>query len=147
MVRIERTVTEKGDRLIACRDIEAQGIVYRLPVQRETGVPSYRTIQTGPGSHVDDLECLAYLNHSCRPNTRILFSQGQLLVEALCRIGCGEELTFFYPSTEWDMARPFACHCQATTCLGRIAGAKYLPPDVRARYYLSPHIHLLYLRG
>jgi len=36
----------------------------------------------------------------------------------------GDELTFFYPSTEWDMAQPFDCLCGAPTCRGRISGAK-----------------------
>ncbi len=36
----------------------------------------------------------------------------------------GDELTFFYPYTEWAMAQPFDCFCGAATCRGRIAGAR-----------------------
>ena len=35
----------------------------------------------------------------------------------------GDRLTYFYPSTEWAMARPFACRCGAEGCLGWIGGA------------------------
>lgn len=35
----------------------------------------------------------------------------------------GDELTFFYPSSEWAMAQPFDCFCGAPTCRGRIDGA------------------------
>lgn len=36
----------------------------------------------------------------------------------------GEELTFFYPSTEWNMDQPFDCECKKPTCFGSISGAK-----------------------
>ena len=32
---------------------------------------------------------------------------------ALRPISEGDELTFFYPSTEWAMAEPFECGCGA----------------------------------
>lgn len=35
----------------------------------------------------------------------------------------GDELTFFYPSSEWTMAQPFNCFCGASNCRGRIDGA------------------------
>lgn len=38
----------------------------------------------------------------------------------------GDELTFFYPSTEWDMAQPFDCHCGSENCLGKVRGASEL---------------------
>jgi len=38
-------------------------------------------------------------------------------------IAPGDELTFFYPSSEWAMAQPFDCFCGAATCRGRIDGA------------------------
>jgi hypothetical protein len=36
----------------------------------------------------------------------------------------GEELTFFYPSTEWNMDQGFSCFCGTDSCLGYIGGAK-----------------------
>lgn len=35
----------------------------------------------------------------------------------------GDELTFFYPSSEWAMAQPFDCFCGSSNCRGRIDGA------------------------
>jgi len=29
----------------------------------------------------------------------------------------GDDITFFYPSTEWDMAQGFDCNCGAKVCL------------------------------
>ena len=52
----------------------------------------------------------------------------------------GDELTFFYPSTEYDMAQPFKCRCGEKECRGTIAGAKDMPFDVLRKYWLSSHI-------
>ena len=41
----------------------------------------------------------------------------------------GDELTFFYPSTEWDMAQGFDCFCGAKTCRGFISGAKNMKKE------------------
>jgi hypothetical protein len=40
----------------------------------------------------------------------------------------GQELTFFYPSTEWDMDQGFDCFCGSENCLGYIGGAKNMTP-------------------
>ena len=39
----------------------------------------------------------------------------------------GEELSFFYPSTEWEMQAPFICLCGASNCIHVVAGARFLP--------------------
>lgn len=62
-------------------------------------------------------------------------------VLAAHNILAGEDLTFFYPSTEWDMDQPFDCFCGAENCLGRIEGAKVLTPEQASRYRLSKHIN------
>lgn len=38
-------------------------------------------------------------------------------------LSIGDELTFFYPSSEWAMAQPFDCFCSSSNCRGRIDGA------------------------
>lgn len=50
------------------------------------------------------------------------------------------QVTFFYPSTEWDMDEPFQCMCGTDKCLGRIAGAKQMPRPVLDQYKLNSHI-------
>nr|POE81221.1 hypothetical protein CFP56_78529 [Quercus suber] len=55
----------------------------------------------------------------------------------------GEDVTFFYPSSEWDMQQPFQCNCGSSKCVGEIKGAKYLSKDVLDRYWLNPHIEEL----
>ena len=55
----------------------------------------------------------------------------------------GEELTFFYPSTEWEMAQPFECRCGEKECCGRITGARDMDVGILRKYWLSAHIEEL----
>ncbi|MDF1838164.1 MAG: SET domain-containing protein-lysine N-methyltransferase [Planctomycetota bacterium] len=99
--------------------------------------PSRYSVQVGWQEHVetwvpleDDTSLdscqVRYMNHSCRPNTRIVDRQ----VVALRDIGVREELTFDYNTTEWEMAESFPCECGH--CGGqRIAGFKILSAEGR----------------
>ena len=49
----------------------------------------------------------------------------------------GDELTFFYPSTEWKMVQPFDCFYKSEHCLGTIDGALSLDPEVLKRNQTS----------
>ncbi|KAG2428452.1 hypothetical protein HXX76_011572 [Chlamydomonas incerta] len=96
-------------------------------------------MQTGPTSHIIlEPAYLQNINHSCAPNT--FWNATSMQFEALEDVAPGSQLTFFYPSTEWDMETPFDCCCGAAGCLGRIAGAKHLSDEQFARYRLNQHI-------
>lgn len=87
--------------------------------------PSYLTVQIDTNQHILLLPIeLQYVNHSCNPNC--FFNTSSMCLEALQQINTGEELTFFYPSTEWDMDQSFRCNCNHVECLQEIKGAKYL---------------------
>ncbi|KAF9045700.1 hypothetical protein BDZ89DRAFT_134310 [Hymenopellis radicata] len=92
---------------------------------------SYRTVQCGPKSldHVELNSDFVYVNHSCEPNLAFdlsAASRNDWCIRAERDIRVGQPLTFFYPSTEWDMDEAFRCQCGTPTCLGEIRGAKYL---------------------
>lgn len=55
----------------------------------------------------------------------------------------GEELTFFYPSTEWDMDQGFNCFCGSENCLGYIGGAKHMTPAQLEGRWINAHIREL----
>jgi hypothetical protein len=61
-------------------------------------------------------------------------------VVALKPIAEGDEMTFFYPSTEWDMAQPFKCQCGSNKCLGEIRGAAHIDLKVLRTYTLTRFI-------
>jgi hypothetical protein len=55
----------------------------------------------------------------------------------------GDELTFFYPSTEWDMAQKFECSCKEQGCAGTIGGANDMTEELLSKYWLNKHIEEL----
>lgn len=101
--------------------------------------PTYLTVQVGHDQHITlRPEFLQYINHSCRPN--VFFDTSRLELLCLNPIEAGDEFTFFYPSTEWDMAQPFICQCGEPGCLQLIQGAAHLSADTLARYRLTDFI-------
>ncbi|HLG39474.1 MAG TPA: SET domain-containing protein-lysine N-methyltransferase [Chitinophagaceae bacterium] len=101
--------------------------------------PTYLTLQVDVDRHIMmHPEHLQYINHSCDPN--VFFDTYSMQVIALRRIEEGDELSFFYPSTEWDMAQPFKCFCGSHRCLGEIKGAAHINPDVLSNYRLTRFI-------
>jgi SET domain len=125
-----------GARLVSIRPLRRGDLIFKIS-GREV-IQSYKSVQVGSASHIEDDTLLAYLNHSCRPN--IIVHTVQRKVFALCEVRAGDELTFFYPSTEWTMVRPFRCLCGSAGCLGLIAGAKYVPRHTLSWYFLNHHI-------
>jgi len=138
MFQVEPGGSAYGARLIAATPCSAGQLVYRITHYQITRQPTYQTIQVGPDTHIEELGVLAYLNHACRPN--VFVDTAALAVVAARDIAAGDELTFFYPSTEWDMARPFVCLCGAPECIRLVAGAKYLSLDTLSRYFINTHI-------
>jgi len=101
--------------------------------------PSYLTVQTGNKEHIAlHPYFLQHINHGCNPNC--FFDTTLMQVIALRNIETGEEFTFFYPSTEWEMASPFQCYCNQPQCIGLIRGAAHIPSEILSRYRLSDFI-------
>lgn len=101
--------------------------------------PNYLTVQLNEHEHIMlSPVFLQYINHSCTPN--VFFDTTNLLVSCLRKIEVGEEMTFFYPSTEYSMAQGFDCLCETKGCLKRIQGAANLHPDILLTYRLSDYI-------
>ena len=101
--------------------------------------PNYLTVQLDRDRHIIlDPEWLQYINHSCEPN--VVFDTSKQEVIAVRPIEKGEEITFFYPSTEWSMDRAFDCLCNSEKCLGSIQGAAHLPLEILTNYQLSDYI-------
>ncbi|KAH7347845.1 hypothetical protein B0T11DRAFT_333908 [Plectosphaerella cucumerina] len=104
--------------------------------------PTYATVQCGRDSHLNLNSDLLYINHSCDPS--LIFDTGNFeIIVGPKGIKPGDELTFFYPSTEWSMAQPFDCFCNAPTCRGTISGARDMPPAKLDGLWLNGHIREL----
>jgi hypothetical protein len=59
---------------------------------------------------------------------------------ALKEISAKDQLCFFYPSTELDMAQPFECRCGSNNCLQTIRGALHVPIDLLLKYKLTDFV-------
>ena len=101
--------------------------------------PSYLTVQLSINEHIYlQPSFLQYINHCCSPD--VFFDTTGFKVISLREIKAGEELSYFYPSTEWKMAQPFQCVCGSDNCLGYIGGASYLSKDIAQQYRFSDFI-------
>lgn len=125
--------------LFALKEFKKGDLISPLGAAFVTDKPSYLTVQTGNRSHIAlHPYFLQYINHGCNPNC--FFDTARMRVIALRDIQAGEEFTFFYPSTEWEMASPFQCYCNQPNCLGYISGAAHIPSEVLKKYTLSDFI-------
>jgi SET domain-containing protein len=101
--------------------------------------PTYLTVQVGEDEHIHlSPEFLQYINHSCEPN--ILFNTDTMQLECLQDIKAGDELCFFYPATEWNMAQPFECLCGTESCIKQVQGAMHVSKEVIKNYKLTAFI-------
>lgn len=107
-----REAISAGERLIALAH------VFIAHAEQHTIQIDEHHHQAGTGE-IDD-----YLNHSCDPNTALDFDRLELL--AVRPLAPGEELSFNYLTSEWDMAAPFSCQCGASGCVGLVRGFRHL---------------------
>ncbi len=129
-----------GQRCLKSRlEFEAGDVLASFSARRHCKKPHRMTVQVGESSHIELAPlCIELINHSCDPN--VFFDVTRMEIVALRRIAPGDELTFFYPSTEWQMESPFDCECQSSRCLGRIDGASRLGPVTLSTHRLNAHI-------
>jgi len=136
-VRQNLVTNQKG--LFALRHFEPEEKIQDFFAAKVLSAPTYLTVQVAFDKHILlEPEFLQYINHSCNPN--VFFDTEQMKVIALRQIAPGGELTFFYPSAEWDMAQPFICHCGSINCLKEIRGAAHLSKKETSHYRLTNFI-------
>ncbi|KKK25502.1 hypothetical protein ARAM_002060 [Aspergillus rambellii] len=105
------------------------------------GTKAYTSVQTGRDTHIELNSDLVFCNHSCAPSLNFDMHRMEVRVVDDRPLAIGDALTFFYPSSEWDMDQAFQCTCGAgEKCRGWIQGAKSLSREQLAGYWLNPHI-------
>lgn len=130
--------TENKFRTLVTKQAYKKGeVICSMPSENIMDKPNRFTVQIAKDRHTH-VGKLAALNHSCDPNV-ILDTENMVMI-ARRDIEKGEELSFFYPSTEWEMQAPFICLCGATNCIHVVAGARFLPLSTLETQYLSKHI-------
>ncbi len=92
----------------------------------------------GTSENIDD-----FINHCCKPNCFIKFDNDEIFLVALRDIAIGEELSFDYHTTEFDLGKDsFVCNCSSKNCIGVVKGFKYLTANQRIQLkpFLSPFL-------
>ncbi|MGB3292457.1 MAG: SET domain-containing protein-lysine N-methyltransferase [Phormidesmis sp.] len=149
MLTVQIMTDGKGKRLTTTVPIQRDQVFHQIIDYRPTLVRTYTSVQNSQDTSIEEF-FLAHLNHHCNPN--VVIDMSRLELRAIRDIAPGEDLTFFYPSTEWEMAEPFACLCGDTNCLKTISGAKDISLSTLGRYFINRHIgtmaldHLLGVR-
>lgn len=126
------TETASGHHLITLQAVASGASLFHIHGE-QTPRPSRHSLQLDTDLHINspsgtsEQDQMAkgywrYLNHRCDPNVCIR----DLDVIALRPIASGEEITFDYDTTEYDMSEPFKCHCGSKNCRGWIRGFKHL---------------------
>ena len=128
--------------LVTAEPVTAGRLLFTLEGEL-TPRPSRYSVQVGRDLHIDvpqptSFEVMTrqypwrFMNHSCEPSARI---EGRTVI-ALREIPTGEQITFNYNTTEWELAEAFTCHCGSAGCQGEIRGYRFLSPQASTR--LSP---------
>jgi hypothetical protein len=136
---VRQNISNNQKGFFARQSYKAGDIVIEFSARQIVSEPNYLTVQVGLDKHILlSPEHLQYINHSCDPN--VFFDTYAMHIVALKSIEEGDEMTFFYPSTEWDMAQPFSCFCGSRNCLGQIKGAAHINPEILGNYKLTRFI-------
>lgn len=136
---VKQHLLTKQNGLFATAPFFKGDIITDFGSSKIVDTPNYLTIQIVEDKHIHlSPEYLQYTNHACEPN--VLFNTSSMQLECLTDIAIGDELTFFYPATEWEISQSFNCHCGKPTCVGLIKGASELSVDVLRKYKLTDFI-------
>jgi hypothetical protein len=127
----------KGRGVIALRDFAPGEVVI---VGRAVAVVPERTIYTvqiGVDKHVLLDEPAVLTNHSCTPNAGVRNNSldGYDFI-AMRPIRLGEEITWDYETTEYEIIAVTNCYCGSGQCRGGLRGFRYNSEYIRERYGL-----------
>lgn len=134
----------RGERLIP---LEGRSPARRTRYSIQIGVDLHLDPESLPNGAPGATAPWKYLNHACDPNLAI--DLDAMCFTARRDIAAGEELTFNYLTTEWEMASEFDCLCGSDRCFGTIQGFAHLRPEEQAALLPSAaaHIRTLYDRS
>ncbi len=136
---VRQNFSNQQNALFALQSFHPGDVIAEFYAGTIAAEPTYLTVQVDVGKHITlQPEFLQYINHSCDPN--VFFNTTTMQLVALKEIGFDEEMTFFYPSTEWEMTQSFNCYCGTAACLGDIRGAAFLSEEALKQHRFTDFI-------
>lgn len=132
-------ISNNENALFATQSFQPGEVIADFSAGTIAAEPTYLTVQVGIRKHITlQPEFLQYINHSCEPN--VFFNTTTMQLVALKEIKEEEEMTFFYPSTEWKMTQSFSCYCGSPACIGEVKGAAFLSKEAQEKYQFTDFI-------
>lgn len=143
-MQVDRSPEEFGNGASSLIDLPAGTLSVKIAAAKP-GTKAYTSVQTGRDSHIELHSDLVYCNHSCTPSLNFDMKNMEVRVVDDRPLKIGDALTFFYPSTEWEMGLPIDCACGAGEgiCKGKLSGAKAMDRAELEKYWLNDHIRTL----
>jgi hypothetical protein len=139
IAEMRRNLSNGQNALFSLRSYQPGDVIANFTAGTISAEPTYLTIQLGIRKHITfDPVFLQYINHSCDPN--VFFDTTAMNLVALKHLNCEDEMTFFYPSTEWKMIQSFPCYCGSNDCIGEIKGAFFLSKEAQEKYRFTDFI-------
>ncbi len=136
---IKKNVNNEQHGLFANASFKVGENIVAFNASKIVDTPNYLTVQVSEHKHIHLFpEYLQYVNHCCEPN--VIFNTTTMQLECVSDIEAGDELRFFYPSTEWSMAQQFVCNCGKPNCVGLVQGAADTSSEVLNKYKLTDFI-------
>ncbi len=137
--------------LYAKQEIKIDEVICYL-IGETSDSPTKYTVQIYKDKHVNPPEAAdesaylwKYINHSCQPVIYVDFTDFSF--RAIRDIGHGEEITFNYNTSEYEIARPFKCNCRSQKCYGLVQGYKYLTEIEKKEIMKYTAEHLIRIDG
>lgn len=142
LLQVNRGKIPFGSSASSKISLPAGALFARITSATYTLHQTYSSVQFGRDVNIELNSDLVFINHGCNHSLEFDMARFEIRVVKDRPLRVRDELSFFYPSTEWGMAQPFDCRCDAPkgNCLKRIEGAKSLSDAVLSRYWLNKHI-------
>lgn len=142
LLQVNRSSLHFGSSATSKISLPAGALFARITTATHAPRQTYSSVQVGRDAHVELNSDIVFFNHSCAPSLEFDMVEFEMRVVKERVLPEGDELSFFYPSTDWRMAQPFDCWCGAPNgmYLGRIERAERLDKAVLSRYWLNEHV-------
>ncbi|KAF4975229.1 hypothetical protein FDECE_18591 [Fusarium decemcellulare] len=143
LIRVDRSDQPFKSAATSLVSLPPGALFAKITEATPTRSATWTSFSTGRDKHMEFNSDIVYINHSCDPNLVVDTTRMEVRVVDDRHIKAGDELTWFYPSSEWEMAQSFPCECGTSRCLEAIRGSKYIDSTVLKGYFLNRHVEEL----
>jgi XTP/dITP diphosphohydrolase len=129
-----KKIRNNGKGLFANKNFKRNEIIVSFRGTIIPGPTKY-SVQIDWGKHLESHPPAKFLNHSCYPNAGVKTNnRGYPFLSAMRNIKKGEEVTFDYAMSEYNITPKFHCRCGSKNCRKLIGGFKFLDTKTKKKY-------------